>query len=79
MEQHEGVIGDSLDRGRQACERCGVRPRPRPGHGVLVHRPAERAQSPTVPPVIRVAAARPGRIVDAVRNDDMHRAHNGRS
>jgi hypothetical protein len=29
--------------------------------------------------VVGVAAARPGRIVDAVGHDDVHLSHNGRS
>ena len=47
--------------------------------GVLVDRPPERGEPVADPAVIRVAAARPRRVVDVVRDDDVDLGHSARS
>ena len=79
VEQHDGVVGDLLDDAGEGGARRRVGPRPGAGYGVLVHRPAERGEPAADLAVIDVASARPGRVVDAVRDDDVHRRHSGRS
>ena len=44
------------------------------GTGILVHVPPERRQPGAEPPVVGVAATRPGRVVDPVRYDHVHQA-----
>ena len=70
VEQHHGAVRDPPDRARQGG---GV------AHGVLVHGPAERGEPVAHPAVVRVAAARPRRVVDAVRHDDVDLRHSDRS
>ena len=79
VEQHHGVVGDPLDdAGEGGVRRC-VRSRPGAGNGVLSHRPAGLGESPADPAVIGVASARPGGIVDALGDHDVHRPHSARS
>ena len=83
------VIADRLaDRARAGALGDGAReggvprlagPRPGAGHAVLVHRPAERGEPSADLAVVGVATARPRRVVDAVRDDDVDRAHSDRS
>ena len=71
--------GIRCDDAGEGGERRRVGSRPGAGHGVLVHRPAERGEPAADLAVVGVAAARPGRVVDAVGHDDVHRRHSGRS
>ena len=80
VEQHDGAVGDPLRRRRR-----GRRTTPR---RVAARSRARRARAPTSRPaasprqtlaVIDVASARPGRVVDAVGYDDVHRLHSDRS
>ena len=57
----------------------GSWPGPRAGHGVLKHRPSQRPQPVTDPPVVSVAPARMCGIVDVTRQDNVDDAHNARS
>ena len=50
-----------------------------PGDAMLVHRPAERGEPAADLAVVRVAAARPRRVVDALGDDDVDLRHSGRS
>ncbi len=52
----------------------GVRPGPVAGHGQAPHPPAEAGQVEPYPPVVGVAAARGGRVVDAAGHDEVHGA-----
>ena len=70
VEQHHGAVGDPVD---------GMREVAVAGHGVLVHRPAERDESLADPAVVRVAAARSRGVVDPLRDDDVQLIHSGRS
>jgi hypothetical protein len=70
VDQDDGPIGDRLHRARQ---------RGRPGHRVFVHIPAERGKPIADPPVVCVPAARPSRIVDALRDDEVDVRHSVRS
>ena len=79
VEQHDGAVGDPVDDTREGGVRRCAGPRPGAGHGVDVHRPARVGELAAHPAVIRVASARPGRIVDAVRHHNMHRRHSARS
>ncbi len=79
VEQDHGIVGDPLGHAVEGRKRRRVGSRPSAGHGVLVHRPAERGELVADPTVVVVASARPGRIVDAVGHDDVHRRHSGRS
>ena len=79
VEQREGAVGDVLDdAGERRVRRC-VGSRPGARHGVDVHRPAALGERTADPAVVDVASARPGRIVDAVRYDDVHCGHSARS
>ena len=66
VEQHDGVVGDPPDDVGEGGARRRVGSRPAARHGVLVHRPADRGEPPADAAVIGVAAARPGRVVDAL-------------
>ena len=79
VEQHRGAVRDPSGGTRERGEPRLPRPRPRAGHGVLAHRPAEHRQPPADAAVVRVAAARPRRVVDALGNDDVDLGHSGRS
>ena len=79
VEQHDGVVRDLLDDAGESRVGRRIGSRPAAGHGVLAHRPADRTERVADPPVVGVASARPGRIVDAVGDDDVHRRHSGRS
>jgi hypothetical protein len=70
VQQHHGAVRYPPDGAREG----GVA-----AHGVLVHGPAERGEPAADPAVVRVAAAGPGRVVDARRDDDVDLAHSGRS
>ncbi len=52
----------------------GVRPGPVAGHGQPPHPPAEPGQVEPHPPVVGVAAAGCGRVVDTARHDEVHGA-----
>ncbi|HZC15032.1 MAG TPA: glycosyltransferase, partial [Thermoleophilaceae bacterium] len=71
----------SLDRAPAFADRVPrlAAPRPSTGHGVLVHRPAELGEPSADSAVVCVATARPGRVVDALRDDDVDLAHSARS
>ena len=70
VDQHHGAVRDPRE---GACEGGGL------VHGVFVHRPAERGEPVADPAVVRVAAARPRRVVDALGHDDVDLGHSGRS
>ena len=73
VEQHHGAVGNPPDDAGERGVGGLVGPRPGAGHGVHAHRPADRCQAAADPAVVGVAAARPGRVVDAVGDDDVHR------
>jgi hypothetical protein len=79
VEQHDGVIGDLPQGLFEGRERCRVGTAPEAGDVALVCRPAVRAEFAAEVAVVGVAAARPGRIVDAVGHDDVGVPHSGRS
>ena len=79
VEQHHGAIRNPPDGAREGGVPRLAGPRPGAGHGVLVHRPAERGEPSADPAVVRVATARPRRVVDALRDDDVDLGHSGRS
>ena len=54
-------------------------PRPGAGHGVRLHRPAERREPADDPPVVDVAAARSSGVVHTLGQHDVQRAHSARS
>ena len=62
VEQHHGAVRDPLE-GARECRASR--------HGVLVHRPAERGEPFADPAVVRVAAARPRRVVDPLGDDEV--------
>jgi 6-pyruvoyl-tetrahydropterin synthase len=70
VEQHERAVREPREHGG---ERRVVR------HLMGVHRPAARDETAAHAPVVRVAAARPGRIVDPLRDDEMHDSQSARS
>ena len=70
VEQHHGAVGDPVDGTREVTVA---------GHGVLVHRPAERGEPLADPAVVCVATARPRRVVDALGDDEVELGHSGRS
>ena len=67
------------DGARQGGEPRPTGPRPSAGHGVLVHRPAERGEPPADPAIECVATAWPRRVVDVRRDDYVDLGHSGRS
>ena len=71
--------GISLDDAGERCVRRCVGSRPGARHGVDVHRPADLGERAADLAVVGVASARPGRIVDAVRYDDVDCRHSARS
>ena len=80
VEQHDGVVGDPPDdvrRGRRATPRR-VAASCRATACSCTDQPIAREPAAD-PAVVGVAAARPGRVVDAVGDDDVHRRHSGRS
>ena len=79
VEQRHRTIGDLPHHTSQGSEGRRVRARPAPDHGVLAHRPAERAEAPADLAVVGVASARPARVIDAVGYDEMHCRHSRRS
>ena len=79
VEQDDGAIRNPSDNAREGGVPRLAGPRPGAGHGVLVHRPAERREPSTDPAVVLVATARPRRVVDALRDDDVDLRHSGRS
>ena len=79
VQQHHGAIRDPPDGARQGGVRRFAGPRPGAGHGVFVHRPAERGESSADPAVVCVATARLRRVVDVLRDDDVDLGHSGRS
>ncbi len=72
VEQHHGPVRDPPDGAREG----GVAA---PAPSLLAHRPAERGELPADPAVVRVPAARPRRVVDPLRDDDVDLRHSGRS
>ena len=70
VEQHHGAIRNPPDGAREGR---GV------AHGVLPHGPAERGEPVADAAVVGVATARPRRVVDALRDDDVDLGHSGRS
>ena len=79
VEQHHGAIRNPPDGAREGSVPRLAGPRPGAGHGVLVHRPAERGEPSADVAVVGVATARPRRVVDALREDDVDLRHSGRS
>jgi hypothetical protein len=79
VHQHERPIGDLREDPAQASQRRRVGTGPRPGCGVLVHRPPESGEARADPAVVGVAAARTPRVVDGVRHDDVDGGHSCRS
>ena len=74
-----GVVERIPDDAIQGRERRGVRWLPEAEDRVLVHRPAGGREPATEVAVIDIASARPGRVVDAVGYDEVHRPQSGRS
>ena len=70
IEQHHGAIRNPPNGAREGG---GV------AHGVLPHGPAQRGEPVADAAVVGVAAARPRRVVDALRDDDVHLGHSCRS
>ena len=79
VEEYDGRVRYPRQQIRQRGARRRIRGGPGACHWVLVHEPTERGKSVAHPAVVGVAAARPERIVDVVRDDHVHRAHSGRS
>jgi hypothetical protein len=79
VEQHERAVRDLLDGAGQIGLPHGAGPRPGAGDRMLAHRPAERGEPSADPAVVRVAAARPCRIVDVLRHDGVDLHHSARS
>jgi hypothetical protein len=79
VEQDHGAIGNPPDGACQSRVPGLAAPRPTTGHGVLMHRPAELGESSADSAVVCVATARPRRVVDALRDDEVDRAHSSRS
>ena len=79
VEKHHGAIRNPPDGAPERGVPRPAGPRPRAGHGVLVHRPAERGEPSADPAVVCVATARPRRVVDALRDDDVDLGHSARS
>ena len=70
VEEHHGAVRNLLGGPREGG---GV------AHGVLAHRPAQRREPVANAAVVCVAAARPRRVVDALRDDEVDLTHMGRS
>jgi hypothetical protein len=79
VEQHHGAVRYPLHGAREGGVPRRSGPRPGAGHSVLAHRPAERGEPSADVAVVRVATARPPRVVDAVRDDGVDLRHSGRS
>jgi hypothetical protein len=79
VEQHHGAGRNPPDGAREGGVRRVAGPRPGARDRVLAHRPAERGEFSADAPVVGVAAARPRRVVDALRDDDVDLVHSGRS
>ena len=79
VEQHHGAVRDPPDGARERGVPRSAGPRPGAGHGMLVHRPAERAEPSADPAVVGVAATRPRGVVDALGDDDVELRHSARS
>ena len=79
VDQHQRVIRDL--RQFRSDPRAGspVDIRPPTGGGMLVDRPAEGVEPVAHPAVVHVATARPSRIIDPVRDHDVHFVHSARS
>ena len=74
VDEHDAAVGHGGQRTGEGLAGHGVRPGPAPGDRVLVYGPP-RVQQPTADvPVVEVAATRRGAVVDAGRNDHVHRA-----
>ena len=76
---HHGAIRNPPDSAREGGVPRLAGLRPGAGQGVLVHHPAERGEASADPAVVCVTPARPRRIVDALRDDDVDLGHSGRS
>jgi len=79
VDQHDRFVRHSLKDPGEGGERGGVRLRPVAGYRVLVHDPADRDEAAGDLAVVDVSSAGPGRVVDAVGNDDVDRRHRVRS
>jgi hypothetical protein len=79
IEQHHGAIRNPPDGAREGGVPRLAGTRPGAGHDMLVDRPAESGEPLADPAVVGVATARPRRVVNALRDDDVHRGHRGRS
>jgi len=79
VEKDNGAIGNPPDGAREGRVPGLAAPRPGTGHRVLVHRPAELGEPQADSAVVCVATARPGWVVDALRDDDVDLAHSARS
>ncbi|PWR11888.1 hypothetical protein DKT68_04460 [Micromonospora acroterricola] len=73
VEQHHGVVRRRGQHPGQLRPVGGIGVRPPAGHRVFAHRPAPLAEPRADPPVVGVAAAGRGRVVDVARQDDVHR------
>ena len=80
VEQHDGAVRNPRQHAREGGEAPARRARSqKPLTACSLDRPAERGEPAADMSVIDVAPARPGRVVDAVRQDGVHRRHSGRS
>jgi hypothetical protein len=79
VDQHHGAVRDPLDGAREGGVPRHGEVRERVGDRVLAHRPAEIAEAPADPAVVRIAAARLRRVVDALRDDGVDLGHSDRS
>ena len=75
VEQDEPAVRYGCDRPCQPGQGSGIGPGPRAGHDELRRVPARRDELVADPPVIPVAAAWPGLVVDAVGDHDMDGRH----
>jgi hypothetical protein len=79
VDQQQGAVRHARHHAGQGRCGDGVGPGPGTGDGVLADLPADRGEPGAEPPVVDVAAARPGRVVNAVGDHDVHHAHSARS
>ena len=75
VEQDEPAVRYGCDRPCQPGQGGGIGLGPRAGHDELRHVPARGDEFVADPPVIPVAAARPGLVVDAVGDHDVDGRH----
>lgn len=74
VQQYGGAVRQLAQHSRQFGTGGGTGPGPLAVDGVLVDLPAEAGQVQADPPVVGVAAARRGRVVDTARHHEVHAA-----